>query len=117
MRTGLAFEALHVIHISSGPHNHFKGWYLLITGRAQTCRTKHPEVIAFTEYEIGFSEECGSNLPEPAVTTGTLETVLVPQLVQCFEEIPFPYGLMTRRALRRRLRRVGRHLRQWLSGR
>ena len=44
-----------------------------------------PQVIPFAENQIGFGEERGSDFAEPAVTTGTLEAVLVPELVQCFE--------------------------------
>lgn len=84
------------------------------------CNDGLPEIIALAEYEIGFGEQSAPYLAQATIATGTLETVLVPHLVQGLEQVPLQYGLVTAEALGRG--RVG-HLfpiarasgRQWFA--
>lgn len=74
----LAGEAFQVVHIPPCTHHHFECWDGLVARRAETRGTKQPEVVPFTEDEVSFGEEGGSNFSQSAVTTGAFKTVFVP---------------------------------------
>jgi hypothetical protein len=47
-----------------------------------------PEVVPPAEDEVRLGVERGAYLPQPAVAAPTLETVLVPEAVQRFQQKP-----------------------------
>ena len=51
-----------------------------------------PEVITFAEYEVGLRVERGADLSEPTVAAAALETVLVPQKIQCAQHVSAVQG-------------------------
>jgi len=82
-----------VVDILTGPHDHLKGWNGFSAGCTKTRRSKHSQIISFAEYEVSLLVERVAHLAEATVTTGTLEAVLMPQLVERFEQEAFPNGL------------------------
>lgn len=95
----LAGEALQMVDIPTGPHDHFKGRYCFAARRAETSSAEKPEVVPLAEYEVGLGEEGGADLSKAAVAAGALEAVLVPQLVQRLEQEPLADGLLAARTL------------------
>lgn len=47
-----------------------------------------PQIVTPAQDEVGLGVESGSYLAQAAVTTGTLEAVLMPILVQCLQQVP-----------------------------
>ncbi|CAL1289893.1 unnamed protein product [Larinioides sclopetarius] len=56
-------------------------------------------IALILEYKIGLGKKRGSNLSQPAVAAGAFEAVLVPELVEGFQQIPFPDWFLTGRTI------------------
>ena len=60
-----------------------------------------PEVISFAENQICFGEQCWANFAQSTVTTRTFETIFMPVLVQCLQQVTFTDWLVTTEAFHR----------------
>lgn len=58
----LAGETVEMIDVRSGPHDHLKRRYLLITCRAASRVPEEPEVVPLTEDKISFGVEGRADL-------------------------------------------------------
>ena len=78
----LTGEALQVVHVISGPHDHLEGWNHFGTCSTVAGVAEQPEVVPPAEDEVCFGIERGTNFTKSAVATATFQTVLVPEQVQ-----------------------------------
>ena len=84
----LAGEALEVVDVRLGAHDHLEGGYGFVAGRAVARVSEEPQVVPPAEYEVGLRVEGRTDLAQSAVATVALQAVLVPVSVQRLQEVP-----------------------------
>lgn len=84
----LTGEALQMVDVVPGPHDHLEGRYHLVAGRAEASVAKESQIVPLAEHQIALGVQGGPDLAEPAIAAAALEAVLVPQQVQRPQQEP-----------------------------
>jgi len=78
----LTREALQVVDVGPGPHDHLEGGDHFVARGAVAGGAKQPEIVPLAEEEVALGVEAVAHLAQSAVAAPALETVLVPEHVQ-----------------------------------
>lgn len=91
---GGALETLQVIHFVFHAHRHLIGTDPLVTGSTEAILSKKPEIVSPAQLPSQLVVEAPPHLSQPTPTEVTAEAILVPVLVDGFQEVAVPYVLL-----------------------